>query len=101
MTMPERKSDFQRQSDVDERLSSSSRDSAKQAQDKAGNTPRRGADVKRVVAVTLREAYCGTTRSLRQQLASGRERPLELKIPPGVDTGTRVRFTGYGLSGHA
>jgi curved DNA-binding protein len=60
-----------------------------------------GADVEQPVTVTLKEAFHGTTRLLIQQLASGQERPLEVKIPLGVDTGTRVRFTGYRLSGHA
>jgi curved DNA-binding protein len=58
--------------------------------------PRRGADVERTVVVTLQEAYTGTTRLV--ELASGR--CFAVKIPPGVDTGTKVRYTGYGLSGH-
>jgi curved DNA-binding protein len=59
--------------------------------------PRAGADQERKVEVTLQEAYRGTTRLV--ELASGRR--FTVKIPPGVETGTRVRFAGYGLSGRA
>jgi curved DNA-binding protein len=58
--------------------------------------PRAGADVERKVEVTLQEAYTGTTRLV--ELASGRR--FTVKIPPGVETGTRVRFAGYGKRGN-
>jgi curved DNA-binding protein len=61
--------------------------------------PRPGADVERKVVVTLQEAYSGTTRPYTAITAAGQERHAELAIPPGVATGTKVRFTGYGLSG--
>jgi curved DNA-binding protein len=64
--------------------------------DTAGNTPRQGADAEHKVAVTLKEAYCGTTRLLEK--AGGRR--IAVEIPPGVATGTRVRFTGYGKRGN-
>jgi curved DNA-binding protein len=84
----------ERQPDLSDRRSS-------RQEGKPRHQPRPGSDVERKVVVTLREAYCGTTRVLVQQLASGRERALELNIPPGVATGTRVRFAGRGLSGRA
>jgi DnaJ-class molecular chaperone len=59
--------------------------------------PRAGSDQERKVEVTLQEAYTGTTRLV--ELAGGR--CFAVKIPPGVATGTRVRFAGYGLSGRA
>lgn len=58
--------------------------------------PQPGAAVEKPVVVTLQEAYHGTTRLV--ELAGGRR--LEVTIPPGVDTGTTVRYTGYGRSRH-
>ena len=42
------------------------------------------------VSVTLEEAYAGTTRLLGVPSTSGETRKLEVKIPPGVDTGSKV-----------
>ena len=42
------------------------------------------------VSVTLEEAYVGTTRLLGVPSASGGTQKLEVKIPPGVDTGSKV-----------
>jgi len=52
---------------------------------------RRGADLEQTVEITLEEAYRGTKRILQMD----GER-LEVKIPPGVDTGSRVRISGKG-----
>lgn len=46
------------------------------------------------VSVTLEEAYAGTTRLLGVPSASGGTQKLEVKIPPGVDTGSKVKV-GY------
>jgi curved DNA-binding protein len=54
----------------------------------------RGQDVTHTVEVTLEEAHSGTKRLL--QLDSRR---LEVKIPSGVDTGSRVRIAGEGGPG--
>ncbi|MGD2253647.1 MAG: DnaJ C-terminal domain-containing protein [Anaerolineales bacterium] len=63
-----------------------------------GQTQRagRGAthDVEQVVRITLEEAYKGTTRVLT---INGRR--LEVKIPPGSNTGTKVRIAGQGRTG--
>jgi curved DNA-binding protein len=56
----------------------------------------RGRDFEQEVEISLREAYNGTTRILQ---ADGRR--LEVKIPPGARTGTRVRVTGEGGAGAA
>jgi curved DNA-binding protein len=48
------------------------------------------------VAITLEEAYHGTTRVLQKD---GQQ--LEVKIPPGAKTGTRVRMSGEGGAGAA
>jgi len=55
---------------------------------------RRGQNLEHTVEVTLEEAYTGTKRVL--QLNSRR---IEVKIPPGVDTGSRVRIAGEGAAG--
>ncbi|HEX5368201.1 MAG TPA: DnaJ C-terminal domain-containing protein [Dehalococcoidia bacterium] len=51
------------------------------------------------VDVTLEEAFEGTTRILMLQGDHGEQRRLEVKIPPGVDNGSRVRIAGEGPAG--
>jgi curved DNA-binding protein len=48
-------------------------------------------DVEQPIQITLEEAFHGTQRLLRK---NGRR--LEVKIPPGVDTGSRIRVAGEG-----
>jgi curved DNA-binding protein len=63
--------------------------------------PRRGNDLEYVVEVTLAEAYRGATRQLEVPQAGDQTRRLEVKIPPGVDTGSRVRIAGQGAPGRS
>ncbi|HET89132.1 MAG TPA: J domain-containing protein [Chloroflexi bacterium] len=56
--------------------------------------PQRGQDYEQEVEISLREAYQGTTRVLQKD-----GRRLEVKIPPGSRTGTRVRMSGEGGAG--
>ena len=63
--------------------------------------PQRGLDLEAAVEVTLEEAAHGTTRVLRLAGEDGQSRQLEVRIPPGVRTGTRVRVAGQGDSGRA
>lgn len=85
---------------------------------------RRGQDVETPVEVSLEEAFRGTTRTVRLQTpelcrtcggtgevagaichtcdGTGqvlRDRRLEVKVPPGVKTGSRVRIAGEGRPG--
>jgi curved DNA-binding protein len=58
--------------------------------------PRRGQDLEHEVEINLGEAYYGTTRLLTKD-----GRRLEVKIPQGAKTGTRVRVRGEGGVGGA
>ena len=87
--------------------------------------PRRGRDIQSPVEVTLDEAYHGTKRTLSLQTeepcptckgsgliqnvpcatcqgsgAVARIKRLEVKIPPGVKNGSRVRIAGKGQPGY-
>ena len=48
------------------------------------------------VELTLEEAFAGTTRTLALEGDRGEHRRLEVKIPAGVDNGSRVRMAGEG-----
>jgi curved DNA-binding protein len=58
--------------------------------------PQRGQDYEQPVEITLQEAYQGTTRVLQKD-----GQRLEIKIPRGAKTGTRVRMSGEGGAGSA
>jgi DnaJ-class molecular chaperone len=61
--------------------------------------PRSGSDLEYSVDVTLQEAYSGATRAVELQQADGQSRRLEVKVPPGVDNGSRIRLAGQGAPG--
>lgn len=58
--------------------------------------PQSGQDYEQTVEISLQEAYQGTTRLLQKD-----GRRLEVQIPPGARTGTRVRIAGEGGPGVA
>ncbi len=58
-------------------------------------SPQGGQDIDVPVDITLEEAFHGTTRTLRRPDGS----QPEVKIPPGVKTGSRIRIRGEGGSG--
>jgi DnaJ-class molecular chaperone len=59
---------------------------------------RRGSDVEHEIDLTLEDAYAGTTRRLSLD-DDGRTRTVEVRIPPGVGDGSRVRVAGEGGHG--
>jgi DnaJ-class molecular chaperone len=61
-----------------------------------GNGRREPVNVDQPVEVTLEEAFSGATRMLMVEGDHGDRRRLEVKIPPGVDNGSRVRIAGEG-----
>ena len=57
---------------------------------------RRGRDIEQPIAISLSEAYSGTERAIQRDGSR-----LEVTIPPGSRTGTRVRVSGKGEPGSA
>ncbi len=58
--------------------------------------PHRGRDVETLVEITLEEALDGTSRVIQVG-----EQRIEARIPPGVQTGSRIRLSGRGQPGLA
>jgi DnaJ-class molecular chaperone len=63
------------------------------------NTRRQPANVDQAVEVSLDEAFNGARRVLMVEGDHGDTRRLEVKIPSGVDNGSRVRIAGEGHAG--
>jgi DnaJ-class molecular chaperone len=58
-----------------------------------------GQDIEQPIEITLEEAFSGTQRSL-QFGGGGQPRTLTVKIPAGVDSGSRIRVAGEGGPGY-
>lgn len=59
----------------------------------------RGEDLESAVEISLAEAYKGVTRVFELTESDGNTRRLEVKIPAGVDNGSRIRIAGQGTPG--
>ncbi len=66
------------------------------ASTRAQARPRRGQDIEQEIDISLEEAYRGATR-----LVDKDGRRLEIKIPAGVKTGSKIRYAGEGMPGSA
>jgi DnaJ-class molecular chaperone len=60
---------------------------------------RPGADLEHPIEISLADAYRGTAAELALRSPDGQVKRLEVKIPPGVRTGSRVRMSGQGGPG--
>lgn len=58
-----------------------------------------GQDVEHQAEITLEEAFTGTQRSLQFHASNGQPRNITVKIPAGVDNGSRVRVASEGAPG--
>jgi curved DNA-binding protein len=58
-----------------------------------------GPPVEHEAEITLDEAFTGTQRSLQFSSPNGQPRTITVKIPAGVDNGSRVRVAGEGSPG--
>lgn len=58
--------------------------------------PARGRDIEQPIEIGLQDAYHGATLSLQKD-----GQKLEVKIPPGVGTGSKIRMSGQGAPGQS
>lgn len=58
-----------------------------------------GQSIEHEVDITLEEAFSGTQRTLQFSNPNGAPRTITVKVPAGVDTGSRVRVAGEGGPG--
>jgi curved DNA-binding protein len=64
----------------------------------ARSRARKGRDLEQEIDLTLEDAYQGVTRRLAFRLG-GQSRSVDVRIPAGVGTGSRVRIAGEGEAG--
>jgi curved DNA-binding protein len=62
---------------------------------------RAGSDVEHPLEISLADAYRGTIVTLALQGQHGKTRRIEVNVPPGVRTGSRIRVAGKGGEGDA
>ena len=73
-------------------------ESTRRTRGRAARGPRAGRDVEQEIELGLEDAYHGTTRRLSISHA-GQTRTVDVRIPPGVTNGSRVRVPGEGEQG--
>ncbi len=56
---------------------------------------KKGQDINSTVEISLEEAFRGSVRRIEFSLG-GKKRALEVKIPPGIEPGTKIRLKGQG-----
>jgi curved DNA-binding protein len=60
-----------------------------------------GQDVEQKVTITLEEAFTGTERRFQFHTPSGQPRTITVKIPPGIESGGKIRISNEGGPGYA
>ena len=68
---------------------------------RAGPMPQRGQDVEQTLEIPFEDAVRGTTTRVKLTHRDGSVERRQVKIPPGVDTGTKIRIAGKGGAGTA
>ncbi len=58
-----------------------------------------GQDVDQPIDITIDEAFSGSQRTIQFSNPNGSPRSITVKIPPGVDNGSRIRIAGEGAPG--
>lgn len=60
-----------------------------------------GQDVEQKVTITLEEAFSGTERRFQFHTPTGQPRTITVKIPPGIESGGKIRIANEGGPGYA
>ncbi len=68
---------------------------------RAGPMPQRGQDVEQTLEIPFEDVLRGTTTRVRLTHRDGSIERRQVKIPPGVDTGFKIRIAGKGGAGTA
>lgn len=68
---------------------------------RAGTMPQRGQDIEQSLEISFEDALRGTSRRVRLKHRDGSVEQRQVKIPPGVDSGSKIRIAGKGGSGTA
>lgn len=67
----------------------------------AGPVPQHGQDLEQTLEIPFEDALHGTTTRVKLTHRDGRIERRQIKIPPGVDTGFKLRLAGKGGTGTA